>query len=210
MQATEMDRSPGLPSLMVTTRRRLMPQGNLMLVLAGRDAGVAFDAALGITEELHTCHCFVSLTRVRYGTGWPWFPACWSPSRSRRSGPCWWIRQGRRDPRPSGYLLRRSSPWKWPPKWNGMKATPGADPFGDHRHDLDLAAFRPVDPDHLPVLMPTLLASRGLISTNMSCCSSASHGLDRVSSPPPSYSTRRPEVRMIGKSLEKSFFWIEA
>src|SRR6267154_6608705 len=27
MQAIETDRSPGLPSLMVTTRRRLMPQG---------------------------------------------------------------------------------------------------------------------------------------------------------------------------------------
>src|SRR6202008_2117278 len=27
MQAMETDRSPGLPSLMVTTRRRLMPQG---------------------------------------------------------------------------------------------------------------------------------------------------------------------------------------
>ena len=27
MQATEIERSPGLPSLMVTTRRRLMPQG---------------------------------------------------------------------------------------------------------------------------------------------------------------------------------------
>src|SRR6266481_1492117 len=27
MQAIEMERSPGLPSLMVTTRRRLMPQG---------------------------------------------------------------------------------------------------------------------------------------------------------------------------------------
>src|SRR5918993_3434649 len=27
MQAMEMERSPGLPSLMVTTRRRLMPQG---------------------------------------------------------------------------------------------------------------------------------------------------------------------------------------
>jgi hypothetical protein len=27
MQATEIDLSPGVPSLMVTTRRRLMPQG---------------------------------------------------------------------------------------------------------------------------------------------------------------------------------------
>ena len=36
---------------------------------------------------------------------------------------------------------------------------------------------------------------------NMSCCSSASHLFERVSSPPPSYSTRRPEVRISGNSL---------
>ena len=40
---------------------------------------------------------------------------------------------------------------------------------------------------------------------NMSCCNSASHLLDRVSSPPPSYSTRRPEVRMSGNSLAMPF-----
>src|SRR6185437_11110949 len=31
--------------------------GHLMLVLAGGDAGIAFDAALGIAEKLHPCHC---------------------------------------------------------------------------------------------------------------------------------------------------------
>ncbi len=61
-----------------------------------------------------------------------------------------------------------------------------------------------------PSRKPTVLASKGLTSTNMSCCSSASQGFERLSSPPPSYSTRRPEVRMIGKSLEKSCDWIEA
>src|SRR5690606_34489440 len=30
--------------------------GDLVLVLARRDAGVALDAALGVTEELHACH----------------------------------------------------------------------------------------------------------------------------------------------------------
>ena len=54
---------------------------------------------------------------------------------------------------------------------------------------------------HWPSLMPRSAASPVLISTNMSCWSSASQRLERVSSPPPSYSTRRPEVRMIGKSL---------
>ena len=36
------------------------------------------------------------------------------------------------------------------------------------------------------------------LQQNMCCCSSASHGLERVSSPPPSYSTRRPEVTISG------------
>src|SRR3546814_3997243 len=54
-----------------------------------------------------------------------------------------------------------------------------------------------------PSRTPLLLASTGLISTNMFCWSSASHGLDRVSSPPPSYSTSRPEVRMIVKRSEE-------
>ena len=35
----------------------------------------------------------------------------------------------------------------------------------------------------------------------MSCFSSASHLLERVSSPPPSYSTRRPELRISGNCL---------
>src|SRR5262249_3004302 len=41
--------------------------------------------------------------------------------------------------------------------------------------------------------MPRSAASAGLISTNIVCCSSASHLLDLVSSPPPSYSTNRPD-----------------
>src|SRR5438876_38251 len=47
----------------------------------------------------------------------------------------------------------------------------------------------------------------GLISTKFSCISSANQGLERVSSPPPSYSTRRPEVRMIGNSLPMYLFF---
>ena len=52
-----------------------------------------------------------------------------------------------------------------------------------------------------PSVMLRSLASDGLISMNMSCCSSASHGLERVSSPPPSYSTSRPELRINGNCL---------
>ena len=48
MQATEIERSPGTPSFIVTTRRRFTPPGHLVLVLARGDAAVAFDAALGV------------------------------------------------------------------------------------------------------------------------------------------------------------------
>src|SRR5436305_381276 len=49
-----------------------------------------------------------------------------------------------------------------------------------------------------PSRTPRSLASFGLISTKFSCCNSASHGFERVSSPPPSYSTRRPLVSTRG------------
>ena len=39
--------------------------GHLVLVLAGGDAGVAFDAALGVAEELRSCHSSVSSLRRR-------------------------------------------------------------------------------------------------------------------------------------------------
>src|SRR5512145_1170664 len=44
MQATEMERSPGLPSLMVTTRRRLMPHGTSCSFLQA------------VTQALHSMH----------------------------------------------------------------------------------------------------------------------------------------------------------
>src|SRR5947207_15359048 len=50
-----------------------------------------------------------------------------------------------------------------------------------------------------PSFTPRSLASVGLISPKFSCCNSASHGFERVSSPPPSYSTRRPLVSTSGK-----------
>jgi hypothetical protein len=74
------------------------------------------------------------------------------------------------------------------------------DALGHQRLD---ACARVASPDRHPDPLPSRDAAfggvAGLISTNMSCCSSASHLFDRVSSPPPSYSTSRPEVRMIGK-----------
>lgn len=44
MQATEIERSPGLPSLMVTTRRRLTPHGT------------SFSFLQAVTQALHSMH----------------------------------------------------------------------------------------------------------------------------------------------------------
>src|SRR3546814_738904 len=63
----------------------------------------------------------------------------------------------------------------------------------------------PVTHTQVPSLMPRSAASPGLISTNISCCNSASHRFERVSSPPPSYSTSRPEVRLNGQSFAMPF-----
>src|SRR6185295_4519446 len=63
---------------------------HVMLGLAGRDAAVAFDAALGVADELHSCHVgLLALKRSsRPGTEWSWSLASWSRCRSRRSWPC--------------------------------------------------------------------------------------------------------------------------
>src|SRR3546814_15979417 len=65
--------------------------GNLMLVLAGRDAGVALDAAIGVAEEFHTCHFSAPpLTPALRRKAWFCFPARRCTRRSPRSRPCCW------------------------------------------------------------------------------------------------------------------------
>ena len=86
-----------------------------------------------------------------------------------------------------------------------MNVVPAADALGHHRLHLDLRAGRRFHPDVFAVATPRSFASFGLISTKFSCCSSASHGLERVSSPPPSYSTSRPLVSTSGKFFATSF-----
>src|SRR6478672_10579866 len=115
---------------------------------------------------------------------------------------------------PFGYLLRWSTPWNQPEKWNGMNATPLPTRSVTSALTRALEPFSgPVTQTQPPSLMPRSAASEVLTSTNMSCCNSASQRFDRVSSPPPSYSTRRPEVRMIGNCLASPLstaaFWIE-
>src|SRR4051794_7642632 len=99
---------------------------------------------------------------------------------------------------PSGYLSSRSLPCHHPEKWNGMKPVPGPTRSVTSARTLSWAPVGVLTHTKSQYLMPRSAASFVLISTKFSCCSSASHGLERVSSPPPSYSTSRPEVRTIG------------
>src|SRR6202049_2262654 len=104
---------------------------------------------------------------------------------------------------PLGYLLRWSTPSNQPAKWYGIHATPLPTRSVTSAFMRVLELFSaPVTHTQPPSLTPRSAASAGLISTYMSCLSSASHLLERVSSPPPSYSTRRPELRIRGNCLE--------
>src|SRR4029077_714675 len=105
-----------------------------------------------------------------------------------------------------------SSPCHQPEKWNGMKQVSGPTRSVTNAFTFSFtllpSPFLPgvLTQTYSPFLIPRSAADLGLISTKLSCCSSASHGLERVSSPPPSYSTRRPLVRTIGNCLPMSLF----
>src|SRR5438477_202822 len=80
-----------------------------------------------------------------------------------------------------GDLPRWSTPWNQPAKWNGIQATPLPTRSVTSAFTRTLELFSgPVTQTQPPSLMPRAAASAGLISTNMSCCNSASHGLERV------------------------------
>src|SRR4051812_33153787 len=91
-----------------------------------------------------------------------------------------------------------SSPCHHPEKWNGMKQVSGPTRSVTCAFTLSLAPEGELTQTYSSLRMPRSAAVFGLISTKLLCCSSASQGLERVSSPPPSYSTRRPLVRMSG------------
>src|SRR5438093_13707287 len=100
-----------------------------------------------------------------------------------------------------------SCPCHQPAKWNGMNTVSGPTRSVTCALTLILAPEGVLTQTYSLFLMPRSFAALGLISTKLSCCSSASHGLERVSSPPPSYSTSRPEVRMIGNCLPMFLFF---
>src|SRR3990172_6526377 len=94
-----------------------------------------------------------------------------------------------------------SAPCHQPEKWNGMKQVSEPTRSVTSAFTLSLAPEGELTQTNSPLRMPRSAAAFGLISTKLSCISSASHGLERVSSPPPSYSTRRPLVRISGDFL---------
>src|SRR5690348_6342311 len=94
-----------------------------------------------------------------------------------------------------------SSPCHQPEKWNGMNTVSGPMPSVTLAFTLIRAPDGVDTQTYSPLRMLRSAADLGLISTKFSCISSASQGLERVSSPPPSYSTRRPLVRMSGNFL---------
>src|SRR3989304_6027728 len=100
-----------------------------------------------------------------------------------------------------------SLPCHHPEKWNGMNAWSGPTRSVPMAFPLSLAPVGVLTQTNSPLRIPRSFAAFGLISTKLSCMSSASHGLERVSSPPPSYSTRHPEVRMIGILFPTSLFF---
>src|SRR5260221_10362558 len=94
-----------------------------------------------------------------------------------------------------------SCPCHQPEKWNGMKQVSGPTRSVTCALTLSLAPEGVDTQTYSPLRILRSAAVFGLISTKLSCCSSASQGLERVSSPPPSYSTRRPLVRISGYFL---------
>src|SRR6266850_6672980 len=98
-----------------------------------------------------------------------------------------------------------SCPCHQPEKWNGMKQVSGPTRSVTCAFTLSFAPDGELTHTYSSLRIPRSAAVLGLISTKLLCCSSASHGFERVSSPPPSYSTRRPLVRISGYFFAISF-----
>src|SRR6202165_2819606 len=100
-----------------------------------------------------------------------------------------------------------SCPCHQPAKWNGMNTVSGPTRSVTCALTLILAPEGVLTQTYSLLRMPRSAAAFGLISTKFSCCSSASQGLERVSSPPPSYSTSRPLLRSSGNCLPASLYF---
>src|SRR3982074_2321782 len=123
MQAIETERSPGLPSLMVTTRRRLMPQGTPFSFLhAVTQALQSMQRSASqrnfIRAMATTSYAALIWQSVAFGScipvagSYPYVVSVLTLSPSTiGSAPC-------------GYLLRRSAPSNQPANWKDIQATP--------------------------------------------------------------------------------------
>src|SRR4029453_12601595 len=99
---------------------------------------------------------------------------------------------------PSGYWLGGPLPSNQPAKLNGQNTVPGATRSVTCVFNLICALDGVCTQTYSSFFTPRSLASFGLFSTKISSCSSGAQGFDRVSSPPPSYSTSRPLVSTSG------------
>src|SRR6266566_6946103 len=165
MQAIETERSPGFPSLIVTTRRRLMPHGT------------SFSFLQAVTQALHSMQRSASQRNfIRAIVLPPYAALIW---QSVTLGSCMPVAgsypydvivlalsPSTNGSVPSGYLDRKSSPPNQPPKWNGIQATPLPTRSVTSAFILALEPFStPVTQTQPPSLMPRSAASAGLIST---------------------------------------------
>ena len=78
------------------------------------------------------------------------------------------------------------------------KGNASSDPFWYHGHDFDPDAFGTFDPDLFSITNAKIVCIRSVDFDEHVLLQFSQPGVDRVSSPPPSYSTSRPDVRIIG------------
>src|SRR6056297_2378131 len=150
MQATEIDRSPGLPSSMVTTRRRLMPHGTSCSFLQA------------VTQALHSMQRSASQRNFALAM-FPYSLCCAdlaeSGLRLLHLGDtviAIGLRRVRRLAQdigvgPVGVLVSQVLALEMAAEMEGHEDNAFAHPLGDHGHDLDLGALGALDPDLLAV-----------------------------------------------------------
>src|SRR5207245_4916676 len=156
IQAMETERSPGLPSLMVTTRRRLMPHGTSCSFLQA------------VTQALHSMQRSASQRNfIRAIVEPPYAALTW---QSVALGSCmpvtgsnpyvvivFTLSPSTIGSQPCGYFPRWSTLWNQPAKWNGHQVTPfptRSVPSAFIRLALPLSISGPQTNTQAPSLMP--------------------------------------------------------
>src|SRR6056297_69985 len=157
MQATEIDFSPGKPSLSVTTRRRLTPQGTSLVFLQA------------VTQPLHSMQRSASQRNFIRAIAVPPVSGGFDLAKSRFG----FLHQGHRIVaisrrgvagfatnigfRALGITIQQVLALEPPPKMVGRPDYPASHTVREHRLDLDVPAFRTFQPDPLVVLDATVI-----------------------------------------------------